>query len=196
MLHKNVVDGARVAAGQDLYRIGNLKTIWVSAEVYEFDAPWVEVGQKATMELSFQAGRRWEGRVAYIYPTLSPRSRTLRVRLEFHNPGINLKPGMFATVRVEAQRKDDVLRVPTEAILHSGERRIVFVSPSLGRYEPREVVTGLTGDNRLTEVLEGLEEGDAAVVSGQFLLDSESQLQEAVQKLLDARLQAKKGHQH
>jgi Cu(I)/Ag(I) efflux system membrane fusion protein/cobalt-zinc-cadmium efflux system membrane fusion protein len=195
ILHKNVVQGARINAGSDLYQIGSLKKIWVNAEVYAFDAPWIQKGQQATMELSFQQGRAFPGTVNYIYPTLNKKSRTLNVRLEFSNPGISLKPGMFATVRIEAQRKENVLVIPTEAIIHSGERQIVFITKRVGRYESREIVTGLVGDKRETEVLSGLEEGDTVVTSGQFLLDSESQLQEAVQKLLEARLQSKKtGH--
>jgi len=191
VLHKNVVKGARVNAGQDLYRIGNLKKIWVTAEVYEFDAPWIKIGQAAKMELSFQRGRQFEGKVGYIYPTLNPKSRTLKVRLEFENPGVDLKPGMFATVRIEAQRKDEVLKIPTEAILHSGERQLVFITREIGKYEARKIATGLVGDGHTTEVLSGVSEGETVVTSGQFLLDSESQLQEAVQKLLAARLQSK-----
>ncbi len=189
VLHKGVVEGARVVAGQDLYRIGNLQTIWVRTEVYEFDAPWVAVGQRALMELSFARGEPIEGTVGYVYPTLNPHSRTLTVRIEFPNPGLALRPGMFATVLIETQRHDDVVRVPTEAILHSGERQIVFVVQDYGRYQPREIRTGLFGDRRLVEVLDGLEAGDEVVVSGQFLLDSESQLQEALDKLLADRLQ-------
>jgi Cu(I)/Ag(I) efflux system membrane fusion protein/cobalt-zinc-cadmium efflux system membrane fusion protein len=127
---------------------------------------------------------------------LNPKSRTLRVRLEFENPGIDLKPGMLATVRIETRRKDHATTVPSEAVIHSGERRIVFVVKGYGKYEPREVVTGLTADNHKTEILEGLAKGEEVVVSGQFLLDSESQLQEAVAKLLAARLQAKKKHEY
>jgi len=191
VLHKNVVQGARVRAGSDLYRIGNLAKIWVNAEVYEFDAPWVQLGQRASMELSFQQGRSYVGTVAYIHPTLNPKSRTLRVRLEFDNPGLALKPGMFATVQIEAQGKKGVLVVPTEASIHSGTRQLVFVAIALGRYEARELSTGIVGDRYVTEVLSGLAEGERVVTSGQFLLDSESQLQEAVQKLLAARLHAK-----
>ncbi len=194
VLHKNVVQGARVAAGADLYRIGNLTKIWVNADVYEFDAPWIEVGQHAAMELSFQAGKTYEGRVSYIYPTLNPKTRTLTVRLEFNNPGLALKPGMFATVQIEAQRKTDVLEVPTEAIIHSGTRQVVFLATGFGKYEMREITTGLVGDRYMTEVLSGLSPGEQVVISGQFLLDSESQLQEAVQKLLETRLQAKEQH--
>jgi len=191
VLHKNVVQGARVEAGHDLYRIGDLDKIWVNADVYEFDAPWVSLGDPATMELSFQQGKTYAGKVSFIHPTLNMKTRTLTVRLEFDNPGLRLKPGMFATVEISSQRKSDVLTVPTEAIIRTGTRQLVFITPKLGRYEVRKITTGLVGDNNATEVLSGLEEGERVVVSGQFLLDSESQLQEAIEKLLEARLQAK-----
>jgi len=184
VMHKNVLEGARVPSGMDLYRIGDLSRIWVTAEVYEFDAPWVEVGQPAQMELAYEEGRVLEGRVSYIYPTLNEMSRTLRVRLEFDNPDLRLRPGMFATVYIQYKRVDDVIAVPTEAILDSGRRKLVFVEVDEGRFEPREVVLGITGDRRLTEVRSGLREGERVVLSGQFLLDSESQLQEAIRKML------------
>ncbi len=196
VLHKNVVLGAHVNSGADLYRIGDLDRIWVNTEVYEYDAPWISVGQPASIELTSQQGKAWEGTVSYVYPTLNRKSRTLRVRLEFENPGIDLKPGMLAIVRIETRRKDHAVTVPSEAVLHSGERRIVFVVRGYGKYEPREVVTGLVADNHKTEILEGLTKGEEVVVSGQFLLDSESQLQEAVSKLLAARLQSKKKGQY
>jgi len=183
VLHKNVVEGARVPAGQDLYTIGDLSRIWVQAEVYEHDAPWVEVGQPAQMELTYARGGAIEGSVAYVYPTVNEVSRTLTVRLEFPNPDLRLKPGMFATVYIQFQRVDDSLVVPTEAILHSGRREIVFVSLGEGHFEPREITTGLVGDQHTTQVLSGLREGELVVTSGQFLLDSESQLQEAIAKM-------------
>jgi Cu(I)/Ag(I) efflux system membrane fusion protein/cobalt-zinc-cadmium efflux system membrane fusion protein len=147
----------------------------------------VEVGQPARMELSYEEGEVLEGKVAYIYPTLHEMTRTLTVRLEFENPDMRLKPGMFATVYIQSHRRDDVVAVPTEAILDSGRRKIVFVSIGAGRFEPREIVTGLTGDQYLTEVLSGIEPGEEIVVSAQFLLDSESQLQEAIRKMLARR---------
>ena len=192
VLHKKVVVGAKVNAGQDLFRIGKLDAIWVHAQIYEWDAPWIRLGQKATMELSFEKGRQYQGKVSYIYPTLNTRTRTLTVRLEFVNPQLQLKPGMFTTVWIETRHKSGVLTAPTEAIIHSGARNIVFVALSeVGKYEPRQVTTGLTGDGHVTEIISGLKAGETVVVSGQFLLDSESQLQEAMQKLLAARLQAK-----
>jgi len=192
VLHKNVVAGARVMAGKDLIRIGKLDAIWVQAQVYEWDAPWVRLGLPATMELSFEKGRLYQGKVSYIYPTLNRKTRTLTVRLEFKNPGLQLKPGMFTTVRIETRKRSGVITVPTEAVLHSGERTLVFVAgEEVGKYAPREVVTGLTGDGHITEIKEGLTAGETVVVSGQFMLDSESQLQEAMEKLLAARLQKK-----
>ena len=184
ILHKDLVEGARVTAGEDLYRIGNLERIWVTAEVYEHDAPWVDVGQPAQLELTHVIDRALEGTVAYIYPTLDTTSRTLKVRLEFDNPGVRLKPGMFATIYVQYRRKDDTIAVPTSAILFSGRRQIVFVAHDRGRFEPREIQVGLQGDHRMTEVTSGLTEGEVVVTSGQFLLDSESQLQEALQKIV------------
>lgn len=187
VLDKNVVEGARVMAGEDLYRIGDLSTVWVKAEVYEHDAPWVEAGQRARMELSHQRGVEIGGTVAYVYPTLNERSRTLTVRLEFPNPGLRFKPGMFATVYIEFRRIDDAVVVPTEAVIHSGTRELVFVAVGEGRFDAREITTGLVGDRRLTEVVSGLEPGERVVTSGQFLIDSESQLQEAISKMLARR---------
>jgi len=183
VLHKNIVEGARIPAGQDVYTIGDLSSVWVQAEIYEHDAPWVAEGQSARMELSYQRGVRVEGSVAYVYPTLNATSRTLTVRLEFPNPELRFKPGMFATVYIEFRRIDDAIVVPTEAVLHSGTREIVFVSVGEGRFEAREITTGLVGDRRKTQVLTGLEPGEQVVTSGQFLIDSESQLQEAIAKM-------------
>ncbi len=187
ILQKSVVEGARIQAGKDLYHIGDLSRIWVTAEVYEYDAPWVEVGQPAQMELTHYQGKVIEGSVGYVYPTLSKTSRTLTVRLEFDNPGYRLKPGMFATVYIQFRKKDDALGIPSEAILHSGRRKIVFVAKEEGKFEPHEVTTGLVGDRHVTEVISGLSEGDLVVASGQFLIDSESQLQESIQKMLARR---------
>ncbi len=184
VLSKEVVEGARVMHGTDLYRLGDLTRIWVQAEVYAHDAPWVEEGQPAQMELPFMEGEVLEGKVETIYPTLSEVSRTLRVRLEFENPGVKLKPGMFATVYIQYRRMEDVLAIPTEAIIHSGRRQLVFVSEGNGHFSPREVTTGLVADHYLTEIRSGIRPGEEVVISGQFLLDSESQLNEALGKML------------
>jgi len=193
VLHHRVEHGARVEAGEDLYRLGDLDTIWVTAQVYEIDAPWVEAGQPARVEPSYGAGEPVLGEVSTVYPTVDPHTRTLTVRVVLDNPELRLKPGMFATVHLEHRRIDDVLAVPTEAVLHSGRRELVFVALGDGHFEPREVTTGLVGDGHLTEVRSGLTEGEVVVVSGQFLLDSETKLQEALRTLLAARAQADHG---
>jgi Cu(I)/Ag(I) efflux system membrane fusion protein len=201
VLHKNLVEGARVEPGKDLFRIGQLERVWVIAEVYEADAPWVERGQPAQVELPWQPGTVLEGEVAYVYPTLDMMTRTMKVRLELENPGVRLKPGMFAHVTIQVRRDEATLAIPTEAILHSGTRQLAFVVSGEGRYEARELRTGLVSADRYTEVLEGLSEGEEIVVSGQFLIDAESQLQAALQSLAgrggsEADLHTAMGHDH
>jgi len=183
LLQKNVVLGAKVSAGNNLYRIGDLSNIWVKVDVYEFDIPWVKKGQPASMSLPFIAGKSWKGQVSFVHSTLDSNSRTLPVRLEFENPGLNLKPGMSATVYIDSESKKDVVRIPEEAIIRSGDRQVVFVSRGGGEFSAREVTTGLYGD-RWVEILDGISAGENVVISGQFLLDSESQLRGAVRKMM------------
>ncbi|MDA3813977.1 MAG: efflux RND transporter periplasmic adaptor subunit [Candidatus Cloacimonetes bacterium] len=191
ILHKNIKEGSNVKAGTDLYHIGNLDTVWIIADLYEFDAASVKIGQNAKIEVTNLPGNIRTGYVSFIYPTINPKTRTQRIRVELENSDLSLKPGMFVTIRIEADRANKVLTVPTEAIINSGERKIVFLSRGNGKFEPREIQTGLADDkDYYTEVISGLEENEIVVVSGQFLLDSESQLQEAVQKLLDVKFRS------
>lgn len=190
VLHKSIQEGSKVKAGTDIYHIGNLDKIWILADIYEFDTPLIKIGQNTEIELTNQPDKLWKGKISYIYPTLNPKTRTQKIRIELKNTELNLKPGMFANVEIEVEEMKNVLTIPTEAIIHSGERQIVFVSKGNGKFEPREIQIGLSDDSEYyTEIILGLEENEVVVVSGQFLLDSESQLQEAVQKLLGARLQ-------
>ena len=193
VIHKNVVQGARVAAGADLYRVADLSVLWVDAEVYEADVPWVTVGHRAAVSFSYETGGPRAGKVTFIHPTLNPRTRTLQVRIDLANDDGALRPGMFATVEIAAPAKEDRLLIPGEAVIHSGTRQLVFVAHAVGRYEAREVRTGISGDDGTTEVLQGLREGERVVTSGQFLLDSESQLREAVRKMLDHGLHRGEG---
>ncbi len=188
----NVVEGSRISAGMDLYSIVNLEKVWLKAEVYDFDAPWIKEGADVQVDFSIPGFNLYRGTISFIYPTLNFKTRTLTVRLELQNPDMKLKPGMIASMLIYGQSDDNRLTVPSESIISTGERKIVFVTKTLGRYEPREVETGLVGDNYATEVISGLEEGETVVTSGQFLLDSESQLQEAVKKFLEAQLQSSK----
>src|ERR1039458_3020009 len=183
VIEKNVVQGQMVDAGMKLYRLANLGIVWVFAQVYEQDLPYVQLGQEATVKLSSLPDREFRGRVTYIYPSVDEKTRTARVRLEFENPGYFLKPGMFATVQVLSELAPSVLLVPDMAILRSGERNTVFLALEGGRFEPRTVVLGPQAENDTYQVLSGLNEGERIVTSGQFLLDSESQLRQAIQKM-------------
>ena len=184
VVEKHVVKGQMVEAGEKLYRLADLALVWVQSKIYEQDLGFVRLGQEAVVSLSYLPDRKFRGRVTYIYPTVDEKTRTTQVRMEFHNPGFFLKPGMFATVEMKAEVSPSALLVPDSAVLRSGEKNTVFVALDAGRFEPREVTLGLRSDNDMYEVLGGLAEGERVVVSGQFLLDSESRLREAIQKML------------
>jgi RND family efflux transporter MFP subunit len=186
VIHKNAVSGLHVMSGMDLYKIADLSTVWIEASVYDFELPWISEGQKATAELSYLPGKDYQGRISYIYPYLDEKARTAKIRLEFSNPGLELKPGMYATVYLQGKTIPNALVIPNEAIIRSGERNVVFVSRGEGRFEPREIKIGETGgpNNDYVRVISGLLDGDKIVTSAQFLLDSESRLQEAIQKML------------
>lgn len=184
VLHKNAVEGAHVGSEKSLFEIVDLSAIWVQADVYEHEMTWLEVGQSAKLSLASAPGRVFAGKVSYIYPYIDNSSRTVRVRLEFENPGLVMKPGMFGTVRIETTAKEEQILVPTMAVLRTGERNLVFVDLGQGTYQAQEVSLGDEGDDGILSVLEGLRVGQRIVTSGQFLLDSESQLNEAVQKMM------------
>jgi len=183
---KDVVQGQMVEAGMKLYELADLAIVWVYAEIYEQDLPYVQLGQEATMSLSYLPDRTFRGRVTYVYPTVDEKTRTARVRMEFHNPGYYLKPGMFATVELVSEVSPSVVQVPDSAVLRSGQQNTVFVALPGGRFAPRTVVLGMQAQDDLDEVISGLSAGERVVTSGQFLLDSESQLREAIQKMTSA----------
>ena len=193
VVEKTVVQGQMVDAGMKLYRLADLAIVWVQAQIYEQDLPFVQLGQEATVSLSYLPDRKFRGRVTYIYPTVDDKTRTARVRMEFHNPGYFLKPGMFATAELEAELNPSVVLVPDSAVLRSGERNTVFIARDGGRFEPRVVTLGPRSEDDQYQVLSGLDEGERVVTSGQFLLDSESQLREAVQKMLNPNTPAASG---
>jgi len=182
---KMAVEGQMVDMGMKLYRLADIGIVWVYAQVYEQDLPYIQLGQEATMSLAYLPDRRFRGRVTYIYPTVDEKTRTARVRMEFHNPGYFLKPGMFATVQLTADIAPSALLVPDSAVLRSGEKNTVFVALPGGRFEPRTVTLGLAAEDDRDQVMSGLHEGERVVTSGQFMLDSESQLREAIQKMIE-----------
>jgi RND family efflux transporter MFP subunit len=183
VVEKNVVAGQMVDAGMKLYRLADIGVVWVYAQVYEQDLSAVQLGQEATMTLSYLPDRKFRGRVTYIYPTVDEKTRTARVRMEFHNPGYFLKPGMFATVELVADLAPSALLVPDSAVLRSGQKNTVFIALPGGKFEARTVALGLQAQDDMDQVLGGLNEGERVVTSGQFMLDSESQLREAIQKM-------------
>ena len=162
----------------ELYELVDLSTVWVNAEIYEFEVPYVKEGQPATMSLSYFPGRTYTGKVAYIYPTVDPTTRTVKVRLEFSNPDFDLKPDMFAEAQLNISYGTQIF-VPQEALLDAGTEQIVFVALGDGYFEPRKVQLGARLDGRVI-VLFGLKPGERIVTSGNFLIDSESRLKSAM----------------
>lgn len=183
VVEKMAVQGQMVDAGMKLYRLADLSRVWVLSQVYEQDLPYVKLDQEAQISLSYAPDEKQQGRVAYIYPTLDEKTRTARVRIEVPNPARLLKPGMFAKVELTAQLEPDAVLVPDSAVLRSGEKNTAFVALEGGKFEPRTITLGPRGEGNVYQVIRGLSEGERVVTSGQFMLDSESQLKEAIQKM-------------
>lgn len=167
-----------ITPDMDLYVIADLSTIWANAQIYEYEVPYVHVGQTTQMELSYYPGKKYNGRVTYILPTLDPQTRTVKVRLEFANPNFDLKPDMYSEVNLKIDYGTQVV-VPQSAVLDSGERQTVFVALADGYFEPREIKVGVKLEDKVA-VLSGLRPGETVVTSGNFLIDSESKLKSAM----------------
>ena len=191
---KNAFEGHYVKEGEDQYSIVDLSTVWVDVDVYEYELPWVRKGMAADMELAYIPGKRFKGRVLFVYPYLEAKTRTAKLRLQFPNPGHQLKPGMYANIYLKSVISKDSLVIPQEAVIDSGVRKVVFVALGKGKFQPRDVELGLEGNDNEFQVLEGLKEGEEIVLSAQFMLDSESRLREAIQKMLELRQRAPGGH--
>ncbi len=183
---KQANEGMRVMAGQELLQISDISKVWVNAELYEYELPWVHQGLPASVEIPFSPGKSLDGKIAYIYPYVQNATRTVQARIELANPGFTLKPDMYANVEIQGQPAKAALAVPAEAVLNSGKGQTVFVAMGEGRFEPRAVRTGLRGDQGYLQVLSGLSEGERVVTSAQFMLDSESRLREAMMKMTRA----------
>jgi Cu(I)/Ag(I) efflux system membrane fusion protein len=175
VLEKNVVAGQKIMAGDALYKVADLSTVWVEGEVFEQDLSSVRVGQSVHAEFQALPGEARTGRISYVYPTLNPETRTVRLRVVLSNTDLRLKPGMYATILIAATERAAVLTVPRSAVLSTGERSIVFVREARGRLTPREVALGASNDERV-EILRGLAAGETVVTSATFLVDAESNL--------------------
>ncbi|MEP6574124.1 MAG: efflux RND transporter periplasmic adaptor subunit [Gemmatimonadota bacterium] len=178
VVEKPVVAGQKLMAGEIAYLIADLRRVWLEGEVFEQDLPAVRLGQTVTADFTALPGETRTGRITYIFPMLNPETRTARVRVELANPGLRLKPGMYATFQFTAV-SPSVLSVPRSAVLSTGKRMLVFVRDSTGTLIPKEITSGRTTDDRI-EVRGGLVAGETVVASATFLVDAESNLGSAL----------------
>lgn len=179
VLEKNVVVGQRIMAGEALYRVADLRDVWVEGEVFEQDVANVHVGLTVHADFAALPGEHRMGRIVFMNPTISPETRTARVRVVLPNADGQLMPGMYATLRIVGVSRPAVLTVPRDAVLSTGERHVIFVRQASGALVPREVAIGSANDDRI-EVLRGLSAGDTVVASATFLVDAESNLGKAL----------------
>jgi RND family efflux transporter MFP subunit len=183
VVEKMVFEGQQIMAGMSLYKVADLSTVWVMADIYQVDLPWIKLGQKVDLELSYLPGKTYKGTVTYIYPYLNEETKTVKVRTEVRNTSnYNFKPGMFATVKLVSPISVDAVIVPDQAIIRTGERTIAVMSLGGGYFDPREVKLGVSSDG-LVQVLDGIKDGEKIVISSQFLIDSESNLKAAIQQM-------------
>jgi membrane fusion protein, copper/silver efflux system len=178
VLEKTVLPGQYLSPDQNLFTIADLSKVWVIGDVYEQDAAAVHLGQKAQMRLTAYPGETFEGSVGYVYPSVSEQTRTLKVRIEFDNTGMKIRPGMYAEISLD-RTGSEMLSVPSEAILDNGDIQYAFVVHDGSHFEPRKVEVGRSSDDWI-EILAGLQEGEEIVTSANFLIDSESRLKAAV----------------
>lgn len=182
VVEKNVVDGQAVMAGQTLYTIADLRSVWVDAELRESDVANVSIGSGADIELNAYRGRTFKGRITYFYPTVQQEARTVKARIDVANTAGMLRPGMYATVLIQTPQRS-ALTVPRSAVINTGERSVVFVDMGGGRLMPHDIVPGrVAGD--YVEVVSGLEPGQRVVTSAQFILDSESNIGEVMKAMI------------
>ena len=184
---KQANEGMRVMGGEELLQISDISRVWINADIFEYELPWVHPGQPAQVEIPFAAGKALAGKIGYIYPYVQNETRTVKARIELANPGFMLKPDMYANVLIEGRPSAGALSIPGNAVLNSGKGQTVFVALGEGRFEPRAVSTGVSDEQGYVQVLSGLMEDETVVTSAQFLLDSESNLREAVQKMTESQ---------
>ena len=184
VIAKHANEGMKVDPGMQVYRIADLSKVWVMVTLYEYQLPYVQVGQDAVMTLPYIPGQRFEGKVVYIYPYLDKKTREVQVRLEFDNTHGLLKPGMFANIELNNTLARERTLVPRDAIIDTGQRQVAFVSLGEGKFEPRDILMGIENGDGMVEVLDGLEPGEKVVTSGQFLIDSEANTREALAKMV------------
>ena len=177
-----VREGMFVKPSQKVMTLGDLSSIWLLAEVFERQSEWVEVGQTAEVSLSYIPGENWQGEVEYIYPSLDAKTRTLKVRLRFDNPGERLKPNMYANVKIYGGAKENTIVIPLEGLIRTGRDERVIIGLGEGKFEARNVKVGIESGNYV-EIIEGVNAGDNIVTSGQFLIDSEASMRASLTRM-------------
>jgi Cu(I)/Ag(I) efflux system membrane fusion protein/cobalt-zinc-cadmium efflux system membrane fusion protein len=180
---KQVRDGDFVRTGKELLEISDLSEVWIYAYIYEYEIPWVKIGQQVKSTFPF-ASAPVMGRISTIYPYLDKRSRTIKARIDLDNSGLNLKPDMYADIEIFTDPVKGVISIPSESILYSGKQERIFIDLGDGRFEPREIEIGVQDESGYIEILSGVDAGEKVVTSAQFMLDSESKLREALHKML------------
>lgn len=178
VLKKNALHGMHVKPGMNLYMIADLSNIWLIADIYEYEVPWIKLGQEVEMSLSYFPGKPFKGKVTFIDPMLDPKSRTLKVRMEFPNPNSELKPEMYANVILKSEVTKKSIAIPEEAVIYSGDKTTAMIQQPSGNFEFRELNLGVKTQGYV-QVLSGLKAGERVVTSSTFLIDSESRLKEA-----------------
>lgn len=179
-----VREGMYVMPSMKVMTLGDLSSVWLLAEVFERQSAWVETGQSAEVSLSYIPGKTWQGKVEYIYPSLDPETRTVKIRLRFDNPGEQLKPNMYANVQIFGGATKDTIVIPLSGLIRTGREERVIIALGDGRFEARMVKAGIESGDYI-EILEGVNEGDAIVVSGQFLIDSEASMRASLQRMTE-----------
>jgi len=178
----NIREGMFVKPSKSIVSLVDMTTIWLVANIFESQADWVKIGDRATAKLPFMPGKIWDGTIDYIYPILDPKTRSLEVRLRFDNPGELLKANMYADVKIFTAPKRKVLIIPRESLIRTGEGDRVIIALGHGKFKPVAVKVGIESNNNI-EVLSGLKEDDEVVVSSQFLIDSESNLRASLLRM-------------
>lgn len=184
VIKKHVLVGMRITKNMILYEVADLSRVWVLADIYEFEVPWVRLGQEVAMTLASFPGRTFRGKVTYIYPYLEKQTRTVQVRMVFDNPNMELKPDMYSNLEIFSDVRKKGLTVPSEAVIHAGDRKVVILDIGGGKFAVTDITLGLEMRGYY-EVLKGLKKGQTIVTSSNFLIDSESNLKEAVQKMME-----------
>ncbi len=179
-----VREGMYVKPSMRVMTLADLSSVWLMAEVFERQSDWVAVGDAAQVRLPYLPGRIWKGKVEYIYPSLDEKTHTLMARLRFDNPDEQLKPNMYAQVKLFGKPRQNVLSIPVEALIRTGEQNRVVLSRGEGRFDARVVQVGIETGERI-EILDGLQAGDEVVTSGQFLIDSEASLKASFERMAD-----------